>query len=66
MVNGSPTSYEDTFATGMKYVLSKLDMQVDQDIWSKFGPYSCTLNIDEVDDLDKTWADIAEKVGQPV
>lgn len=33
------------------------------EVWDKFGPYSCTLNIDEVDDVDKAWNDIAEKVG---
>lgn len=33
------------------------------EVWDKFGPYSCTLNIDEVEDVDKAWNDIAEKVG---
>jgi len=55
LVNGSATSYEDTFASGMKYMLSKINITVNQEIWEKFGPYSCTLNIDEVDDIDKTW-----------
>jgi len=39
----------------MKYMLSKINITVNQEIWEKFGPYSCTLNIDEVDDIDKTW-----------
>lgn len=64
LVNGSATSYEDTFATGMAYMLSKLDLKVNSEIWEKFGPYSCTLNIDEVDDVDKAWADIAAKIGE--
>jgi len=64
LVNGSATSYEDTFATGMEYMLSKLDLKVNSGIWEKFGPYSCTLNIDEVDDVDKAWADIAAKIGE--
>lgn len=55
LVNGSATSYEDTFATGMKYMLEKLDMKVNNEIWEQFGPYSCTLNIDEVEDIEKTW-----------
>ena len=36
------------------------------DIWQKFGPYSCTLNIDEVDDIEQTWADLANKIDVPV
>jgi hypothetical protein len=30
-------------------------MKVNEEVWEKFGPYSCTLNIDEVDDVDKAW-----------
>ena len=41
----------------------KLDIEVNNDIWEKFGPYSCQLNIDEVDDIEKTWARISEKIG---
>jgi alanyl-tRNA synthetase len=37
---------------------------VNSEIWEKFGPYSCTLNIDEVDDVEKAWADIAAKIGE--
>ena len=55
LVNGSATSYEDTFFQAMKYCLSELKMEINRDVWEKFGPYSCTLNIDEVDDIDKCW-----------
>ena len=55
LVNGSATSYEDTFFQAMKYCLGELKMEINRDVWEKFGPYSCTLNIDEVDDIDKTW-----------
>lgn len=41
-------------------------MEIKQDIWDKFGPYSCILNIDEVDDIDKTWQEISELIGEPV
>jgi len=53
--NGSATSYQDTFATGYKFLLDKLEMSCNEDVWAKFGPYSCTLNIDEVSDIDKAW-----------
>jgi alanyl-tRNA synthetase len=61
--NGSPTSYQDTFKNAYAYLLSSLEMQCDENIWAKFGPYSCTLNIDETDDIDKTWQDISDKIG---
>ena len=41
-------------------------MEINQEIWQKFGPYSCTLNIDEVDDIEQTWADLANKIEVPV
>eukprot|EP00331_Platyophrya_macrostoma_P016320 CAMPEP_0176475624 /NCGR_PEP_ID=MMETSP0127-20121128/43706_1 /TAXON_ID=938130 /ORGANISM="Platyophrya macrostoma, Strain WH" /LENGTH=971 /DNA_ID=CAMNT_0017871233 /DNA_START=95 /DNA_END=3010 /DNA_ORIENTATION=+ len=62
-VNGSATSYEDTFANVLKYLRSKLDVKVDENIWEKFGPYSCLLDVDESENIDKTWEFIAEKVG---
>jgi len=36
-------------------MIGVLDMKVDDELWAKFGPYSCTLNVDEVEDIDKTW-----------
>jgi alanyl-tRNA synthetase len=41
-------------------------MKVNEEIWEKFGPISCTLNVDEAGDLEKVWADIAGKIGKPV
>lgn len=55
LVNGSSTSYCDTFEKTFKYCLDKIQMDVNEEVWEKFGPYSCTLNIDEVDDIDKAW-----------
>jgi len=36
------------------------------DVWTKFGPYSCTLNIDEVDNIEETWQELANKIEVPV
>lgn len=41
-------------------------MDINTDVWEKFGPYSCLLNIDEIQDVDKTYAEIAEKIGEDV
>lgn len=66
LANGSSTSYSDTFANAMAYLLPKLEVKYDEAIWEKFGPISCTLNVDEVENIDATWNDIAAKIGEPV
>lgn len=38
-------------------------MTINNEVWEKFGPYSCMLNIDEVDDIEKTWAHISNIIG---
>lgn len=50
----------------MGQLLPKLEITYDQNIWDKYGPYSCTLNIDEVDDIEKTWKELATKIDEPV
>mmetsp|Transcript_400 Transcript_400/g.787 ORF Transcript_400/g.787 Transcript_400/m.787 type:complete len:329 (+) Transcript_400:962-1948(+) len=41
-------------------------MEIKQEIWAKFGPYSCTLNIDEVDDIEHAWKQISDTIGVEV
>lgn len=57
--NGSPTSYQDTFRNAYDYLTSKLKIEANEEIWEKFGPYSCVLNIDELDDVEKAWEDVS-------
>ena len=64
--NGSATSYSDTFRNAMEYFQSKTGVEINQEIWQKFGPYSCTLNIDEVENIEETWAELANKIDVPV
>ena len=64
--NGSATSYSDTFRNAMEYFMSQTGVEINQEVWNKYGPYSCTLNIDEVDDIEETWAALATKVEVPV
>jgi len=35
-------------------------------VWEKFGPYSCQLNIDEVDNIEETWEKISKTIGVDV
>lgn len=64
LLNGSPTSYSDTFPKAYKFLVEKLDMTMNNEIWNKVGPLSCRLDVDEAENLDKTWAEIAELVGE--
>lgn len=34
-------------------------------MWQKVGPYTCRLNIDEVENIDKTWEEISQLTGIP-
>lgn len=47
----------------MTYLREKLGIEIKNDVWDKFGPYSCQLNIDEVDDIDKTWERLSKEIG---
>lgn len=66
LINGSATSYVDTFGNALVYLKDKLEMSINNEVWEKFGPYSCQLNIDEVDNIDKTWESISKTIDIPV
>lgn len=55
LVNGSPTSYYDVFRNALGFLKDKLGVSMNNEIWEKLGPYTCKLNIDEVEDIEKTW-----------
>lgn len=60
LVNGTPTSYFDVFRNAFEWLRPILELDAHNDIWEKFGPYSCLLNVDEVENIDSTWQHIAE------
>lgn len=66
LINGSATSYMDTFKNALSYITKKLDININNEIWEKFGPYSCQLNIDEVENIDKTWEQISKEINVDV
>jgi alanyl-tRNA synthetase len=55
LINGSATSYIDVFQDALKYLQNAVGQEINQEIWDKLGPYSCTLNIDEVENIEQTW-----------
>ena len=63
---GKSTSYETTFPTVAKKLYSIAGIKVDEKMMQKFLPYSSYLNVDEVDDINKVWNDVAKKTGYDV
>ena len=60
---GTTTSYESVFPTVCDNLFKKTGVKVDGKLMQKFLPYSSYLNVDEVEDIDKVWADVAKKIG---
>ncbi len=58
-----PTSYETTFPTVVKKLNEITGIKVDGKLLQKFLPYSSYLNVDEVENIDKTWEFVSKKVG---
>jgi len=66
LLNGTVTSYLTAFPSALEEFCSLTGFDrslLTSDAWKAFGKYSCLLNIDEVDDIDETWALIGRKTG---
>ncbi len=57
------TSYETTFPTVVRKLQEATGIKVDRELLQKFLPYSSYLNVDEVDNIDKTWELVGKKIG---
>lgn len=56
------TSYESVFPTVCKKLYKMTGIKPDSELIQKFLPYSSYLNVDEVDDIQKVWQNIAKKL----
>ncbi len=63
---GKSTSYETTFPTVIKKLYSLTGIEVDPYLMQKFLPYASYLNVDEVENIDDVWKDVANKIGYDV
>ena len=63
LINGSPTSYVDVFPSALAYAQERLHLNVQDEVWHAFGPLSCLLNVDEVDDVNVIWTQIGAQLG---
>ncbi|MBI2647147.1 alanine--tRNA ligase [Candidatus Woesearchaeota archaeon] len=59
---GKSTSYETTFPTVVKKLYSITGVKIDDDMMQRFLPYSSYLNVDEIEDIDKVWNDVANEI----
>ena len=64
--NGTETSYESVMPETLEKMKEETGLEIDQEVWEKFLPHSSELNIDEVEDIDEKWEEIAEKIGEDV
>ena len=60
---GTATSYETTFPTVMKFLRKKTGLKYDEKIVTKFLPYAPLVNVDEVEDVEGAWKNVAKKIG---
>ncbi|PSH00856.1 MAG: alanine--tRNA ligase, partial [Nanohaloarchaea archaeon SW_7_46_7] len=59
--HGSETSYECVMPETLEKMKERTGLELDQEKWEKFLPHSSELNIDEVEDIDEKWKEVAEK-----
>ena len=66
LINGSPTIYNDIFPNTIQFLSKVLEVDMSVEVWKKIGPYTCLLNIDETDNIEKQWQIISSKVNMSV
>ncbi len=67
--HGTPTAYEPNFPTVMAKLFGIAGISPngeERETMARFLPYSGLLNMDDVEDMDKAWEDIARKIGVDV
>jgi alanyl-tRNA synthetase len=64
--SGLENSYETTFPTVIKRLKKITGIELDKAMMSKFIPFSSYLNIDEIADAEKTWQDVARRIGYDI
>ncbi|MFB6291820.1 MAG: alanine--tRNA ligase [Candidatus Nanohaloarchaea archaeon] len=60
--HGTETSYECVMPSVLEKMKERTGIEVDQDIWEDFLPHSGELNVDEVEDIDEKWREIADRM----
>ncbi len=66
LTNGTNTSYEVVLPSVVKKIFSLNGIKPDAFVWNKFLPYSGMLNLDEADNIEKIWQNIARDIDMGV
>ncbi|MFZ3077728.1 MAG: alanine--tRNA ligase-related protein [Candidatus Aenigmatarchaeota archaeon] len=66
LTNGTNTSYDVVFPSVVKKIFSLNGIKPDAPVWNKFLPYSGMLNLDEADNIEKVWQNIAKDINMDV
>jgi len=59
---GTPNIYEATFPKVLKKLREQTKIDMDHDLYKKFSTYSAFLNVDEVENIEEAWQDVAKKL----
>jgi len=59
---GTPNIYEATFPQVLEEIRKRVGVKPDFEFFNKFSKFSSYLNVDETDDIDKAWSNVAEKL----
>ncbi|MFT4304195.1 MAG: alanine--tRNA ligase [Candidatus Woesearchaeota archaeon] len=59
---GTPNIYEATFPKVLTKLREITNVKMDYDLYKKFSAYSAFLNVDEVDNIEEAWSDVAKKL----
>lgn len=54
-LNGDFSSYFVTFRKAFEFFKEKTKLEVNEEVWSKVGPFLTRLDVDECENLDKAW-----------
>ncbi|WEL19138.1 alanine--tRNA ligase [Candidatus Nanohalococcus occultus] len=64
--HGTETSYECVMPETVEKLKERTGLETDDEVWEKFLPYSSELNVDEVEDIEEKWVEIAEEIDEDV
>jgi len=65
ITHGSETSYEANMEQVVEQLYEATGVDPDAEMWRAFLPHAGLLNVDEVDDMDAAWDEVADAVGVP-
>lgn len=58
--HGTETSYECVMPETLEKMKERTGLEVDGELWEAFLPHSSKLNVDEVEDIDEKWEEVAD------